>query len=311
MNIWVYANGWPIPPTVLLGCVLAEVLYIRGWMTLAREELTHNTARTTASPALIGLHAGGFQRSRWFWRGIFFLAALFFTLAGDSAPVDILSARLFWVHMIQHLLLLVIIPPLLIAAAPLQPLWLGLPGWVRRRASALATPKLKRAFSNVGGWLWKPAPTCILFVVGIWIWHWPYLYDLALTNEDIHDWCEHLTFLVVSVLFWAQVIPSPPLRSRLGYLGKIAIIGVAILQNVALATLLGFAPAPLYAPYAHLATVSGSFSALQDQQLGAGIMWTFGDVPFGVALSIFAHRWFATQMDDAPVAIPSPRATER
>ncbi len=311
MNIWVYANGWPIPPTVLLGCILAEVLYIRGWMGLCKEELTQNAARTAASPAMAGSRAGAYQRSRWFWRGIFFLAALFFALAGDSAPVDILSARLFWVHMIQHLLLLVIIPPLLVAAAPLQPLWLGLPGGVRKRASAFATPGLKRAFSRVGDWLWKPAPTCILFVVGIWVWHWPSLYDLALTNEAIHDWCEHLTFLAVSLLFWTQLIPSPPLRPRLGYLGRIAILGVAILQNVALAALLGFAPAPLYAPYAHLATVSGSFSALQDQQLGAGIMWTFGDVPFGVALSIFAHQWFGTQMGDAPVGVPTPRATER
>ncbi len=311
MSIWVDASGWPIPPTVLLGCILAEVLYIRGWMLLSKEELTHNAARTTASPVLTGPHIGGYRRSRWFWRGIFFLAALFFTLAGDSAPVDILSGRLFWVHMVQHLLLLVVIPPLLVASAPLQPLWLGLPGGVRRLASAQARPKLKHALYQVGHWLRHPILTCILFVVGIWVWHWPYLYDLALTNEAIHDWCEHLTFLIVSVLFWTQLIPSPPLRPRLGYLGQIAVIGVAILQNVALAALLGFAPTSLYAPYAHLATVSGSFSAIQDQQLGAGIMWTFGDVPFGVALSIFVHQWFGTQMDDAPVAIPSQRAPER
>ena len=310
MNIWVYANGWAGSATVLLGCILAEVLYIRGWMFLSKEELTQHTARTISSPALAGSRAGAYERSGWFWRGVFFLAALFFVLAGDSAPIDTLSARLFWVHMIQHLLLLVIIPPLLVASAPLQPLWLGLPGGVRRLVNALATPKLRHAFYLVGHWLRKPAPTCILFVVGIWLWHWPYLYDLALTNEDIHDWCEHLTFLAVSLLFWSQLIPSAPLRPRLGYLGQIAILGVAIAQNVALAALLGFAPAPLYAPYAHLATVSGSFSAIQDQQLGAGIMWTFGDVPFGVALSLLFHQWFATQMSDAPLAIPSQHPTE-
>ena len=311
MNIWVYASGLPFPPILLLGCVLAEVLYIRGWMTLAKEELTKNTARTSSSFGVAGFHTGGYQRSRWFWRGIFFILALFFTLAGDSAPIDILSGRLFWVHMIQHLLLLVVIPPLLVASAPLEPLWLGLPGGVRRLASALVKPKLKCVFSHIGHWLRKPAATCVLLVVGIWVWHWPYLYDLALTNEAIHDWCEHLTFFVVSVLFWAQLIPSPPLGLRLGYLGKIAIIGVAILQNVALAALLGFATVPLYAPYAHLATVSGSFSAIQDQQLGAGIMWTVGDVPFGVALNFFVQKWISTQMGDAPVAIPSQRATER
>ncbi len=121
----------------------------------------------------------------------------------------------------------------------------------------------------------------------------------ALTNEAIHDWCEHLTFLAVSVLFWTQVIPSPPLRPRAGYLGQIVCIGVAIAQNVVLAILLGFAQAPLYAPYVHLAAASGGiFSALQDQQLGAGIMWTFGDLPFGIALATLVHRWLASQSDD-------------
>lgn len=310
MSIWVDAQGWPVPPDVLLGCILAEVLYIRGWMILVKDELTNNAARASASPALAGSHAGRYWRSSWFWRGIFFLVALFFGLIGDSAPIDNLSGRLFWVHMIQHLLLLVVIAPLLVAGAPLQPLWLGLPGWVRRQTGALASPKARQPFYQVGHWLRQPALSCGLLIAGIWVWHWPALYDLALTNEAIHDWCEHLTFLAVSILFWTQLIPSPPLRPRLGYLGQIALIGVAILQNVALAALLGFAPAPLYAPYAHLATVSGSFSAVQDQQLGAGIMWTFGDVPFGVALSVFVHRWFATQMDDTPVAAPAQRATE-
>ena len=70
------------------------------------------------------------------------------------------------------------------------------------------------------------------------------------------------------------------------------------MQNVILAALLGFAQAPLYAPYAHLVTGSGGFSALQDQQLGAGIMWTFGDLPFGIALATLVHRWLVSQSDE-------------
>ena len=45
MTIWVYANGWPVPPTVLLGCVVAEILYIRGWMSLVKEDVTKKAAR--------------------------------------------------------------------------------------------------------------------------------------------------------------------------------------------------------------------------------------------------------------------------
>ena len=65
-----------------------------------------------------------------------------------------------------------------------------------------------------------------------------------------------------------------------------------------LAALLGFAQVPLYAPYAHLALGPGGLSALQDQQLGAGIMWVFGDIPFVIAFAVLLYWWLASQSDD-------------
>jgi cytochrome c oxidase assembly factor CtaG len=248
------------------------------------------------------------QRERWLWRGIFFPGAVFALLIASSAPVDTFSARFFWVHMIQHLLMLVIIPPLLVASAPLLPLWLGLPRQARRLIAKL---RVGHAFYHLGRWLRQPAITCTLFIIGIWAWHWPPLYDLALTNTAIHDWCEHATFLAVSVLFWTQVIPSPPLHMRAGYLGRIGCVGIAIAQNLVLSILIGFAQVPLYAPYVHLAAASSGLSALQDQQLGAGIMWTFGDVPFGIAFSVLVHQWLTSQSDEPSFAIEVPHHTEK
>ena len=312
MNIWVDANGWPIPPTVLLGCLVVEALYFRGWRILFKAEQAQDAAgdrATNTSPQQAGGYTGLYRWDSWFWRGIYFLLAILMGIVGDSDVVDTLSARYFWVHMVQHLLLLVIIAPLLVLAAPLQPFWLGLPGRVRQLLGAAAKLKVGRAIYQFGHWLRQPAVSCVLLVAGVWVWHWPALYDLALTNEAIHDWCEHLIFLAVSVLFWTQVIPSPPLRPRLGYIGQIVCIGFAIAQNVALAVLLGFAQAPLYAPYVHLA--GSGFSALQDQQLGAGIMWTFGDVPFGIAIAVLFQRWLSTQSDDAGVTVEPRRIAER
>jgi putative membrane protein len=308
MNIWVDANGWPVPPFVLLGCLVAEVLYFRGWQVLVKAEQRKSSRATTSLEVSA---SGEFQWDSWLWRGFYFLGAIFIILLGDAAPIDILSGRFFWVHMIQHLLLLVVMAPLLVAAAPFKPLWLGLPGWARQVLKAPAKLKAARFFYQIVHWLRQPAVSCVLLILGTWVWHWPALYDLALTNEVIHDWCEHLTFLAVSVLFWTQVIPSPPLRPHLGYIGQMLCVGVAIAQNVVLAVLLGFAPAPLYAPYAHLAAATGGFTALQDQQLGAGIMWTFGDLPFVVAISVLFQRWLATQSDDASIAIQSHHNTER
>jgi len=298
MNIWVDANGWPVPPYLLLGCLVLEILYFRGWTMITNGIRARQAASATRSAGLASFQTGNAQWHTWLWRGTFFSCALFTFLLAASAPIDSLSARLFWVHMVQHLLLLIVVPPLLVAAAPLLPLWLGLPRWALRLFKTCVRLKVRKTFYRAGQWLFQPAIACVLFVAGIWIWHWPPLYDLALLNGSIHDWLEHSTFLAVSVFFWAQIIPSPPVHMRMGHLGRMGCIAIAIVQNVILAALLGFAPQPLYAPYAHLALGPGGLTALQDQSLGAGIMWTVGDLPFGIAFSVLLHKWLTIQLGD-------------
>ena len=293
MGFWTDANGWPVPPLVLLACLIAEILYFRGWEIITRGIQAKEAARARVSEARST--AGKTGWNGWLWRGIFFSCALFVLLVASSAPVDRLAGRLFWVHMIQHLLLLVVIAPLLVAGAPTIPLWLGLPRRARKLFKVCVSLRIRRALYGLVGRLRQPAISCALLVVGTWMWHWPPLYDLALTNAALHDWCEHTTFLAVSLLFWTQIIPSAPLHLRTGYLGRLGCMGVAVAQNVVLAALLGFAQTPLYAPYAHLTT---SLSAVQDQQLGAGIMWTFGDLPFGIAFATLVHRWLVSVSDD-------------
>ena len=141
MSIWVDANGWPIPPTVLLGCLIVEVLYFRGWRVLVKAEQS-KAARAQAHSVFNGSQAEEYRWSSWFWRGTYFLGAIFALLLASSAPIDILSSRLFWVHMIQHLLLLVVVAPLLVAGAPLLPLWLGLPRQARKLVRASSVLKV-------------------------------------------------------------------------------------------------------------------------------------------------------------------------
>ncbi len=304
MSIWVNADGWPVPPIVLLGCLVAEILYFRGWYVLVKEERAREATATKAALSFEDSEFGTIVWDSWLLRGVYFFTAILLALVGDSAVVDFFSGRLFWVHMVQHLFLMVIIAPLLVASAPLLPWWHGLPGWGRRLLSALGRSKVAKVLYYVGHWLRYPAISCLLLMFGMWVWHWPTLYDLALTNETIHDWCEHLTFIAVSVLFWTQVIPSPPLAPRMGYIGRLGYLGFAIIQNVVLAILLAFSQGALYAPYAHLVMAPGGFTALQDQQLGAGIMWTFGDVPFLLAFGVQIVLWLSTQSDSDQ---PAPR----
>ena len=299
MSIWVDANGWPVPPYLLLGCLALEILYFRGWNIITNGIRAKQQARITRSAASTGSPTGNAQWNMWLWRGIFFSCALFAFLLVSSTPIDVLSGRLLWVHMVQHIFLLGVIPPLLVAGAPLLPVWLGLPRGARRLFKAGVSLKIRRASYQTGHWLLhQPAIACVLFVAGIWVWHWPVLYDLALTHSAVHDWLEHSTFLAVSVFFWAQVIPAPPFGTRLGHLGRMGCIGIAIIQNVMLAAVLGFAQTPSYAPYAHLMLGPGAMTALQDQHLGAGIMWTFGDLPFAITFSVLLHQWLTLQMGE-------------
>lgn len=297
MNIWADANGWPVPPLVLLACLIAEILYFRGWRLLVTAE-QRKAARAGAHPVLSDAHVAQYRLDSWLWRGAYFVAAIFAFLLASSAPIDILSGRLLWMHMIQHLLILVIMAPLLVASAPLIPLWLGLPRRVRWLIKTCVELKVRWGVYRLVGWLRQPAVSCTLLLIGVWGWHWPPLYDLALTNAAIHDWLEHTTFLAVSFLYWTQLISSPPLHFRTGYLGRLGCVGFAMAQNVVLAALIGFSQVPLYAPYAHLFTGLGGFSPVQDQQLGAGIMWTFGDLPFGIAFATLVHQWLFSQSDD-------------
>ncbi len=304
MNIWVDANGWFIPLPILLSCLVIELLYLRGWRILV------NQRASSGLSASLKQREHGIGGGNWFWRGMYFCLAIFAFLIAASAPLDNLSGRFFWVHMIQHLLLLVVMAPLLVAGAPLLPFWLGLPRWLRHVLKAFAMQPLGRALSHGGNWLLQPFVACLLLIVGTWLWHWPSLYDFALTHESIHDWGEHLTFLAVSILFWVQVIPSPPLPLRLGYLGRLICIGVAIAQNFFLAMFIGFAQVSLYSPYAHLIATTSVFSALQDQQIGASIMWTVGDVPFAIALNILVQKWLTSQGSEQHVSVQPQRRAD-
>ena len=297
MSIWVDADGWPVPPIVLLGCLVVEILYFRGWFVFIKEERARGAAGTRPTVILDGYEVNTIAWDSWLLRGVSFFVAVLLALIGDSHLVDYFSGRLFWVHMVQHVFLMVVIAPLLVASAPLLPLWYGLPERARRVLSALARSKAAKLCYSIGHWLRYPIVSVLLLMVGMWMWHWPALYDLALTNETIHDWCEHLTFITVSVIFWTQVIPSPPLYPRVGYIGRLVCLGFTMIQNVALAIVLAFSPGALYAPYAHIVAAPGGFTALQDQQLGAGIMWTFGDVPFLIAVLAIMVQWLVTQSD--------------
>ncbi len=226
-------------------------------------------------------------------RALSFYAGLVTILIALESPVDGLAAQLFWAHMIQHLLLLGVAAPLIVLGHPWMSIWRPFPLAFRRR---LARTVLRAAYlaplRALARLLARPPGAWLAFNLNLLLWHLPGAYDLTLRNLDVHV-LEHTTFLVFGILFWAQVIGAAPASTRLPYAGRIAYVAGAIVPNVALSMYLAFAQHPLYAPYAMLAHRPGGISALADQQIGAGIMWTAGDLPFAIAIAVLVERWMA------------------
>lgn len=225
------------------------------------------------------------------WRSAAFAAGLLAILAAVDSPIDELADQLFWVHMVQHILLIAVAPPLLALARPWTRMWRGIPLHYRRpaarefRSGARFAP-LRRAARFAA----SPIASWLIFNVTFCAWHLPLLYDAALRWEAIHA-IEHLLFFVVALLFWTRVIYSPPWRSPLSELGKLAYLGSTMIVGWVLAIILALATTPLYSFYAEQASRPGHISALTDQQLAAGVMWVPGSIPFTIAIVVIAYRW--------------------
>jgi cytochrome c oxidase assembly factor CtaG len=220
-----------------------------------------------------------------------FYAGLAVVVIALNSPLESLSSQLFWAHMIQHVLLLVVAPPLLALARPWMRLWRALPLTDRRvlsRALVAGRPAAPlRALSRAAG---RPAVSLVLFSGVLLAWHIPALFDQTLRSSSLHA-LEHLSFFATALLFWKQVIPSPPLRAPLTDVWRAGYVVAAMVVCWALAVVLAIEPHALYAHYAHEASRPGGITALADQQIAAGIMWVPGSISFLIVLFVQIHRW--------------------
>jgi putative membrane protein len=221
-----------------------------------------------------------------------------------SSPLDLLSEQLFWAHMVQHVLLLLVAAPLIVLARPWSRLWRCLPlqarRWLARGLSqGQRTAPLRWASRTLGG-----APASFLLFSGVLLaWHVPTLFDATLRSEALHA-LEHTLFFTTALMFWKQVIPSPPLRIRLAAPQRVLYAIGAMIVSWVLAVVLALSPHPLYDFYAHQASRPGGISALADQQLAAGIMWVPGSVSFLIVVFVYVHRWL---MPPEPGSNRAPR----
>ena len=205
----------------------------------------------------------------------FTLAVLVIYVALSSPLHELSDNFLFSAHMVQHLLLMLLIPPLLI--------W-GTPAWLLR--PLLRFPVVERA----ARFLTSPVIAFIVFSGVFSVWHFPPLYDLTLRNHSAHV-LEHLLFMATAVVMWWPVLGRLPELPRPSYPIQMVYLFFLSLPPGFVGAVITFSGDILYPWYGEVPRLWG-ISALTDQQIGGLIMKIPGALVFLVALAVVFFTWF-------------------
>jgi cytochrome c oxidase assembly factor CtaG len=226
------------------------------------------------------------QRRR---RSLLFYSGLAVLLIAVQSPIDYWADNYFFVHMIQHLLLMFAAPTLIVAGAPWQPLLDALPGRSGKTATReVMTGGWARPLRAAGAFMLRPWVSVIFFNLVMIVWHLPSPFDLSQHNKTVHIWLTHSSFLIAGVLFWLQFVGSPPFRIKMSTVAQASALVATNCVMWVLAMAMGFLTSTSwYSVYDHVPGVT--LPAFADQQIGAGILWICGDF-WAIPTMIFVIR---------------------
>ncbi len=247
-------SSWRFDASFVLALLVLVVLYVRGWRKLSRDA-PHRYSNERLTSFLCGL------------------GALFLALA---SPLDAFGNLLLTAHMVQHLLLIMIAPPLILLGQPVLPILRGLPPRIFKDALGpfLKWPALRR----FGMLLTHPVTTWLGLTATIVFWHIPRFYDLGLISPEWHG-VEHGCFFYSAILFWWPVVQVWPGRPQITRWLLIPYLVLADMVNTALSAWLVFSSHVVYRTY-EVAPRLGMFRAIDDQSTAGAIMWVPGSIVY-------------------------------
>jgi putative membrane protein len=207
-------------------------------------------------------------------RALFFvgLATIFLSLNGWLH--DVSDFYLFSAHMVQHLVLTLVAPPLLI---------MGTPGWMLR--PALRWPGV----APVARFITNAPAAYVIFNVVLIGWHLPPMYEFALEHHSVHI-AQHLCFMVSATIMWWPILSPMPELPRLSYPLQMLYLFLMTIPMSLTAVCIGYSDHLLYPFYAAAPRLWG-ITPMQDQLIGALIMWIPGGLFFFAVISVIFFRW--------------------
>ncbi len=248
-------TSWELHPSVLIGDLALVALYLWAIGPLRRRR--------------------GWASRVDPWQVVSFLAGVAFMFVALNGPLhDLSDYFLFSGHMVQHMLLMMIMPPLLL---------LGLPDWLLRPLL------LRRGIEPIARALTHPATAFVVYNAVFIGWHFPSAYNYALEHHGAHI-VEHLMFMASAVLMWWPIVAPLPELSKLAPLLKMLYVFVFGLPMSVVAAIFSFSDHSMLPWYASAPRLFG-LTPLSDQQLGGVIMWVPGMLIYWTAVTILFLRY--------------------
>jgi len=253
-------SGWTFDPWLVVPLFIALGIYLYGVHQLAERSSRRPPQRLSAASLYV---------SGWL--------TLSLTLV---SPFHGLGEHLFTYHMMEHEIIMAVSAPLLILSRPVGVMLWSLPHSLRLGLLGATRSRGIRASWN---WLIRPVNATVIHGVAIWLWHWPALFDAAVTEVSLHRW-QHISFFVTALLFWYSLV-------RISRSGEaVWHLFFTMLHTSVLGALIAVAPRVLYSTQtAH--SLAWGLTPLEDQQLAGIFMWVPAGTVYAGAALVFAARW--------------------
>jgi cytochrome c oxidase assembly factor CtaG len=255
-------------PWVFLFAVAVVGIHWRGLRALNR--------RSTAQHAI--------RRSRRFLMSYLGLALVALSIC---SPLEYWSMQYFWVHMLQHISVMLAAPALYVAGAPTLALVHAVPVGLRRRVlRVIYLHPAGALLRRVGRFIVSPVVAVLSFNAVMVIWMLPALFDPVMQSETLHIGLMLSTFFISGLLFWLQILPSYPFKPMPSPVARAGALLFTNLVMTLIAMTLSFFAAASFYKFAPNVTVMGShvmpmanvtLNRFADQQIGAAILWVCGD----------------------------------